>query len=371
MSPPIAASGLLVVLCFLAMSAHADTATPLRIANVLIPASFTQALQDGLAVPVRLQYADASHQIDRLTDEAIGNATLLLQDGKLHLLNIDFSVGQQQALLNDKLTAMLASEQMRTFSADGTLLIDDNASMQLDLVAMLLTIRVSRAAFGQAQQQDDRITLTPTVDTLTGVHRYNLGYSFARNRNGGHSDSNFLQLDSMVGAGSHHLAMNASLYNLGEPEQSGDIYRAMYERDFDDRRVAAGMVSTWDLQTLGVVTGLTTGRIYGASYGNQAQSRMQNANQSTTPIQVFMPANGEVRVYRDGRLIGLQNLAIGNQNIDTSSFPSGVYNVTVEIYVDGRLTDTSTQRVTKLGSRMGFTQEWGWQWWGGGNGRLP
>lgn len=365
MSLPVAASGLLVVLCFLAMSARADTATPLRIANVLIPASFAQALQDGLAVPVRLQYADAGHQIDTLTDEAIGNATLLLQGGKLHLLNIDFSVCQQQALLNDKLTAMLASEQMRTFSADGTLLIDDNASMQLDLVAMLLTIRVSRSAFGRAQQQDDRITLTPTVDTLTGVHRYNLGYSFARNRNGGHSDSNFLQLDSMVGAGSHHLAMNASLYNLGEPEQSGDIYRAMYERDFDDRRVAAGMVSTWDLQTLGVVTGLTTGRIYGASYGNQAQSRKQNANQSTTPIQVFMPANGEVRVYRDGRLIGLQNLAIGNQNIDTSSFPSGVYNVTVEVYVDGRLTDTSTQRVTKLGSRMGFTQEWGWQWWGG------
>ncbi len=51
--------------------------------------------------------------------------------------------------------------------------------------------------------------------------------------------------------GAHHMALDASLYNLGEPEQSGDIYRAMYERDLDDRRIAAGMVSTWDLQTLG------------------------------------------------------------------------------------------------------------------------
>lgn len=113
------------------------------------------------------------------------------------------------------------------------------------------------------------------------------------------------------------------------------------------------------------MTGLTTGRLYGASYGNQAQSRKQTTNESTTPVQVFMPANGEARVYRDERLIGLQNLAIGNQHIDTSAFPNGVYNVTVEVYVDGRLTSTTTQRVTKLGGNQGFTREWGWQWWGG------
>ena len=156
--------------------------------------------------------------------------------------------------------------------------------------------------------KDNSVALTPTVDTLTGVHRYNLGYSFINNQQSGHSDSNFLQLDSTVGMGAHHMALDASLYNLGEPEQSGDIYRAMYERDLDDRRIAAGMVSTWDLQTLGVVTGLSTGRIYGASYGNQAQSRKQKADASTTPVQVFMPANGEVRVYREDRLISLQNL---------------------------------------------------------------
>ncbi|AUZ77451.1 hypothetical protein C3405_20325 [Aeromonas hydrophila] len=356
---------LLPLSLLMVVSASANSAAPLKIANVIIPASFAQALAEGLAVPVRLQYTDEENRLDTLTDNPIGNATLLLQDGKLHLLHIDFGAGQQQGLLNDQLTAMLASEEKRAFSAEGSLQIDANASMQLDLVAMLLTIRVSRDAFGQARQPDNRVTLTPTVDALTGVHRYNLGYSFNSNRQNGHSDSNFLQLDSTVGMGAHHMALGASLYNLGEPEQSGDIYRAMYERDLDDRRIAAGMVSTWDLQTLGVVTGLSTGRIYGASYGNQAQSRKQKADASTTPVQVFMPANGEVRVYREDRLISLQNLAIGNQNIDTSAFPSGVYNVTVEVYVDGRLTSTTTQRVTKLGGSLGFTQEWGWQWWGG------
>lgn len=356
---------LLPLSMLIVVSTSANSAAPLKIANVIIPASFAKALEEGLAVPVRLQYSDENNGLDTLTDSPIGNATLLLQGGQLHLLRIDFSAGEQQQLLNDTLTNMLANEQRRTFSAEGRLQIDSNASMQLDLVSMLLTIQVSREAFGQAKQQDNRVALTPSVDTLTGVHRYNMGYSFNNNQQSGHSDSNFLQLNSTVGLGAHHIAMDASLYNLGEPEQSGDIYRVMYERDLDDRRIAAGMVSTWDLQTLSGVTALSAGRIYGASYGNQAQSRKQTVNESTTQVQVFMPANGEARVYRDGRLIALQNLAIGNQNIDTSAFPNGIYNVTVEVYVDGRLTSTTSQRVTKLGGTQHFTQEWGWQLWGG------
>lgn len=354
--------------CLLAASVLLATpaiAAPLRIANVIIPTSFAAALEEGLAVPVRLQYRDPAHQVETLTDDPIGNATLLLRDGQLHLLSIDFTTGQQEGLLNEALIAQLTHEQLRVFSPEGTLHIDEHASMHLDLVAMLLTIQVSRAAFGDAKQKDRRMALTPSVASLTGVHRYNMGYSFARTHESGHSDSNFFQLSSTLGQGAHHLELDASLYNMGTGQQSSELYRTMYERDLEDRRFAAGMVSTWDLQTLGVVTALNTGRIYGASYGNQAQSRKRTTQESSTPIQVFMPANGEARVYRDGRLIALQNLPIGNQSIDTSSFPSGVYNVTIETHVEGRLTDTSTQRVTKLGGNLDFSQEWGWQWWGG------
>ena len=153
---------------------------PLKADNIVMQSSlqFAKALEEGLAVPVRLRYTDEDNRIDTLTDDTIGNATLLLQDGKLHLLHLDFSAGQQQGVLNDALTTLLSSKQRRTFSADGALQIDADASMQLDLVAMLLTIRVSRDAFGQARQSDNRVALTPTVDTLTGVQRYNLGYSF-------------------------------------------------------------------------------------------------------------------------------------------------------------------------------------------------
>ncbi|WP_421206747.1 TcfC E-set like domain-containing protein [Aeromonas sp. 601027] len=365
MRPWIQQYAVSVAALLLATSAAAESIAPLRLANVIIPASFASALRDGLSVPVLLHYRDELSGKETLTSDPIGSATLVLREQQLQLLNIDFGASQQQTQLNEALVSTLSADsEQRTFDEQGHLEVNSDASMKLDLLTMQLNIEVSRDAFGMAATQDSSTSLTPSVEALTSVHRYNLGYSF-NNTDYGYLDSNFVQLGSTFGYGAHHMTLDGSLFNLGEPQQSGTLYSAMYERDLDDRRLAAGMVSTWDLQTLGMVTALNSRRIYGASYGNQAQSRQQNANQSTTPVQVFMPANGEARIYRDGRLIGLQNLNIGNQSIDTTSFPGGVYNVTVEVYVDGRLTDTSTQRVTKLGGGNQFVGRWGWQWWGG------
>ncbi len=345
--------------------AKSDVTTPLRIANIIIPASFAIALEDGLSVPLYLNYIDQQNKISNSsTDEPIGNAILQLKNGSIHLLRVEFNENKKINLLNDNLTNMLSKHEVRVFSENGVFEVDKNANMQLDLVAMLLTVNVAREAFRKSEHSNDRISLIPSVDSLTGVHRYNMGYSFSQN-NSGHSDSNFLQISNTLGYGAHHLVIDSSLYNVGESQSYGDIYRTMYVRDLEARRVAAGMVSTWDLQTLGVVTALNTGRIYGISYGNQTQSSKNDISESVTPIQVFMPANGEVKVYRENRLIAIQNLSMGNQRIDTTSFPNGVYNVKVEIYVDGYLTETSTQRVTKLMGNMNFAHEWGWQWWGG------
>jgi hypothetical protein len=347
------------------MSASASASAPLKIANVIIPASFASALAEGIAVPVRLQYQDQALALDTTTEESIGNATLILRDGTLHLLNLDFNQGQSDVALRKELVDLLQQNQLRTFSSDGRLVINDSATMQLDLIAMLLTIKVTKAAFGEKKANTTKASLTPSVEALTSVNRYNLGYSFANSRQANSTSTNFAQLNTLVGYSEHHLDLDGSLYNLGETNQSGALYRAMYERDIEDRRFAAGMVSTWDLQTLGGVSALNTGRIYGLSYGNQALSRTVNESESTTPIQVFMPSAGEVRVYRDGKLISLQNFSIGNHRIDTSRFPHGSYSVTVEIHIDGRLTESNSQRVTKLGNSLGFDQEWGWQSWGG------
>ncbi|WP_421324637.1 CS1-pili formation C-terminal domain-containing protein [Aeromonas sp. 604176] len=356
--------GLLTIWCACTMSAVASPVMPLRIANVIIPASFASALRDGLSVPVQLRYQDADAGTDTLTRDPVGSATLVLKGHSIYLLSVDFSAGKGQGLLNDDLIAKLAVDDDRPFDKAGLLQIDKDATMQLDLVTMLMTLEVSRAAFSLEKPIVKDESLAPSTHQLTSMNRYNFGYSFS-NGDAGYLDSNYLQLGSTVGLGANHLLLDGSLYNLGKEGQDGQLYRAMYERDLDNRRLAAGMVSTWDLQTLGLVSALNTSRIYGASYGNQAFSRQSNTADSTTPVQVFMPADGEARVYRDGRMLAVVNLPIGNQTLDTSNYPNGVYDVRVEAYVDGRLVSTNTQRVTKLGGNNQFTDSWGWQAWGG------
>ncbi|MCX4117232.1 fimbrial biogenesis outer membrane usher protein, partial [Aeromonas hydrophila] len=188
---------LLPVSLLIMMSASASASAPLKIANIIIPASFASALAEGIAVPVRLQYQDQALALDTTTEESIGNATLILRDGALHLLNLDFNQGQSEVALRQELVELLQQNQLRTFSSDGRLVINDSATLQLDLIAMLLTIQVTKAAFGEKRVSLAKTSLKPSVEELTSINRYNLGYSFANSHQAGSTSTNFAQLNSL------------------------------------------------------------------------------------------------------------------------------------------------------------------------------
>lgn len=94
------------------------------------------------------------------------------------------------------------------------------------------------------------------------------------------------------------------------------------------------------------------GKIYGVSYGNKGSTVVENTALSLTPITVFLPAAGEVHVFRDGRLLSVQNFNMGSYEIDTSRFPYGVYDVTVDIVVNGRIINSRVSRVNKIFARQ-------------------
>ncbi len=80
----------------------------------------------------------------------------------------------------------------------------------------------------------------------------------------------------------------------------------------------------------------------------------------------FLPAAGEVHLTRDGRLLSVQNFAMGNHEVDTRGLPYGIYDVEVEVIVNGRVVSKRTQRVNKLFSRgRGIGAPLAWQVWGG------
>jgi hypothetical protein len=83
-------------------------------------------------------------------------------------------------------------------------------------------------------------------------------------------------------------------------------------------------------------------------------------------VIAFLPAAGEVHLTRDGRLLSVQNFAMGNHEVDTRGLPYGIYDVEVEVIVNGRVVSKRTQRVNKLFSRgRGAGAPLAWQVWGG------
>ncbi len=86
----------------------------------------------------------------------------------------------------------------------------------------------------------------------------------------------------------------------------------MYERDFAGHRFAGGMLDTWNLQSLGPMTAITAGKIYGISWGNQASSTIFDSRQTATQVIAFLRAAGEVHLTRDGRILCVQKFTMCN-----------------------------------------------------------
>ncbi len=113
-------------------------------------------------------------------------------------------------------------------------------------------------------------------------------------RNGGSNTSSYLSLNNVTALREHHVVLDGSLYGIGSGQQDSELYKAMYERDFAGHRFAGGMLDTWNLQSLGPMTAISAGKIYGLSWGNQASSTIFDSSQSATPVIAFLPAAGEV-----------------------------------------------------------------------------
>jgi hypothetical protein len=88
-------------------------------------------------------------------------------------------------------------------------------------------------------------------------------------------------------------------------------------------------------------------RIYGASVATQYDTRADAERDFTQPIALFLPRRAQINAYRDGLLIGSMQLDAGNQLLDTSAFPAGAYNITLEIVDDTGASRTETRFFTK------------------------
>ncbi|EMS8793277.1 TcfC E-set like domain-containing protein [Enterobacter ludwigii] len=345
-----------------ALTSGVAHSAPVKIGNYVIPGAFARSLEQGMTVPVYIRYQET----DTKSQQKIADAVISLVEGNIVVKSIMIADLPNNAVLSEKTREMVEKIGDAKFIDNTSLALSRDARLKLNVSSFHLEMIVSRDALTEAVVARSSLLGPSSVDRLSTVLNYNFGTYYNDYRNGSSSRS-YLTLDNTTSLREHHLNINGSVYGIGESNRSSKLYRAMYERDYEGYRLALGMLDTWNVQSIASLNALNGGKIYGVSYGNKGSTVVENTSLSLIPITIFLPSAGEVHVFRDGRLLSVQNFNMGSYEIDTSRFPYGVYDVTVDVLVNGRTVNTRVSRVNKIFARQQAAglHEVAWQIFGG------
>ncbi|MGX5028241.1 TcfC E-set like domain-containing protein [Enterobacter asburiae] len=352
--------GSLLLSC--ALTSGVAHSAPVKIGNYVIPGAFARSLEQGMTVPVYIRYQET----DTKSQQKIADAVISLVEGNIVVKSIMLADLPNNAVLSDKTREMVEKIGDAKFIDNTSLALSRDARLELNVSSFHLEMIVSRDALTEAVVARSTLLGPSSVDRLSNVLNYSFGTYYNDYRNGSSSRS-YLTLDNTTSLREHHLNINGSVYGIGESNRSSKLYRAMYERDYEGHRLALGMLDTWNVQSVASLNALNGGKVYGVSYGNKGSTVVENTALSLIPITIFLPAAGEVHVFRDGRLLSVQNFNMGSYEIDTSRFPYGVYDVRVDVVVNGRTVNTRVSRVNKIFARQQAAglHEVAWQIFGG------
>lgn len=346
----------------LALVPEVACAGPARIGNYIIPGTFAASLEQGMTVPVYIRYQGSEQK----SQQQIADATISLVDGSIIVKNLTLTELPDNAVLSDKTRDLVDKIRDIKFHDNTDIELSTDAHLQLNVASFHLEMIVSQDALTEAVIARSSLLGPSSVESVSNVLNYSFG-SYYNDYKTGSSSRSYLTVDNTTSLREHHLNVNGSFYGIGDSSSTGKLYRAMYERDYEGYRVALGMLDTWNMQSIASLNALNGGKIYGASYGNRGSTVVENNTLSLTPVTVFLPAAGEVHVYRDDRLLSVQNFNMGSYEIDTSRFPYGIYDVTIKVVVNGKTLNTRISRVNKIFSRKQSAglNEVSWQVFGG------
>ncbi|MCX8958058.1 TcfC E-set like domain-containing protein [Erwinia psidii] len=352
-----------VAICITGNAFSSTSLVPVRINNYIVPAIFASALYQGMKVPVFIRY-DKSDEIAQ-SKQKIADALLSLHDGEFQINQITLSDLPDRTALSSEVKNVLEGLKNKRLGKETHLRLSEDASLSLDTKSFYLELTVSEAATSALLLPRTSVLGNSSADHFSNVLNYTFGSYY--NQSGGlNNASSYLTADNTSALREHHFNLNGSLYGVGTANPHGGLYRAMYERDFQGRRIALGMVDTWNLQSVASMSALNSSRIYGVSYGNKSNTQREDNTLSLVPVTVFLPAAGEVHVYRDGKLLSIQNFMMGTYEVDTSRLPFGIYNVDVQVVVNGKIVSSRTAQINKTFARdSSVTGNVSWQLFGG------
>ena len=161
------------------------------------------------------------------------------------------------------------------------------------------------------------------------------GFSFMQNMGGAWSgmtgdvdDNDF----TFSGGSKMAWSENSVQFNWDySKEQQFSVNDLYYSRDFKGKEYRGGVFGT---QGMGLT--FTPDRtVVGGRIASSDNTRNDVQFSSGMPVNVFLPTRGIVEIRRDGRLIASFMQEAGSQQLNTSSFPSGAYDIEIRIVDEG------------------------------------
>ncbi|HHR5860535.1 TPA: TcfC E-set like domain-containing protein [Providencia alcalifaciens] len=336
----------------------------IKISGYIIPPAFANALEEGMSIPVFLQLSDNKEADNK--GSKIADATIIIDQGKIKLSHFSLIDSINGPKLNSSLTDKLGNQHDIFFNEENSITIDSNAVLKFNILSFDLSLYVDKSAIVPQKQIRKSVLGNSSVREFTAVANYDLGVFHSQVKNAISSSSSYFSLDSLLAFAEDHFNLNASAYSIGKSNSNFELYRAMYERDYNGLHFAFGLMDTWNLQSIASLTALSSSKIYALSVGNNSSSFVNNSQQSLNPIYVFLNSPGEIRIYRQGKLLNIQNYPMGNFEIDTSMLPYGIYDVTIETIIDGEVVKTQDQTINKsFGAITGEYNKLNWELYGG------
>lgn len=195
----------------------------------------------------------------------------------------------------------------------------DNPSMILDVSNLRLDIYLPRRLKSKPP------LLAPSHANHTGVISAFRGQVSGRTVNGNTDLSGALSYRVLAGRGRNSAFADGALRSTGEL----NLRRFGVQRFQGERRYAAGVIQSGGSQ-LSAQT-----RIIGIELERIPSLRSKDSSSQVQPIILFLSSRALVTVFRDGEQLYSNFLDAGPQSLDTRLFPSGAYNIEIEITPDG------------------------------------
>lgn len=145
------ASGMAILLVPLSVSAAADKVQ--QIGGVIIPQAFSQALQDGMSIPLFIHLEGSNGTQD---DQRIGNAFIWLDNGVLRVRQIQLEENDNNATVSEQTRKQLTALANEAFTKELKISLTDDAQLQLSLRQLLLQLVVRKEALGTVLRSRSR-----------------------------------------------------------------------------------------------------------------------------------------------------------------------------------------------------------------------